>query len=126
MSEFHCPACGKIINVDDLPNELKDDILYDCPNSRLEKLALEGKGFSLEDFYLIDNKKIHDSVWLPKAYTDGEYVWFVGINEEYAKKWLYYIGAENEANIVWFDGVNRIYGNISASRLSRFLPNEGN
>lgn len=74
-------------------------------------------GVTLDEFTRIDPNKIHQMAGLPEAWTDGCYVLFHKKSEARRKKWLYYIGAENDATLEWFDGEFALYSNIGEGRI---------
>lgn len=76
-------------------------------------------------FHWIDPRQIHEFVSLSKrAFTDGYYLIFVNGDIKFAQKFLYYIGAENEATLKLFTSKIIIYSDISEGRLGRFIPDD--
>lgn len=109
----------------DIPDDLKAEIIR---LADAEKVMLLRLGIYPEDFVDADPKRIHDCVYLPKCKVniDEGIVWFSRqkVGNKDAEKWLYYIGAEDEADVLWMDGENLLYHNISESRLRRFEPDD--
>ena len=107
------------VELSDIPDEIKDEIIVEAD---AEKVMFIRLNIYADDFIDADPKAIHDSVYLPKCKVnpDEGMVWFQGVSEDSAKKWLYYIGAENEAKVCWMDGENLLYGEIHEGRLDMF------
>lgn len=101
-------------------HELTSDDVLDIVADATDEQVLEARcsHFDLEYFTLIDRKKVHAMADIPTAYTDGTYLLFKNQRAERRNRFLYYIGAENEAELVWHDGTYTIYENVEG-RISR-------
>lgn len=99
--------------------QLLDDI-FDTKQIEI----LRENGVKTWDLHLVSGNEISQYNYLKDAYTDGEFLIF---NTDYiaeCQKTIYYMGAENQAELdVKYKGVV-IYSNISSGRLERFLTDE--
>ena len=65
----------------------------------------------------IPGKSLHPHMIWNSAYTDGERLIFFNVSSKDRAKFLYYMGAENEADLVsLWEGI-AVYEGISTSRL---------
>lgn len=87
-------------------NEAQTEILYD-------ELDIDAGDLTLCDFSKMNTNG--------KAWTDGKYLIFSYGDIKSCDRPLYYIGAENEAELEFYSRANRlaVFGGISESRLER-------
>ena len=72
---------------------------------------------SISSLVEIPGKSLHPHMIWNSAYTDGELLIFFNVSSKDRAKFLYYMGAENEADLVsLWEGV-AVYEGVSASRL---------
>lgn len=87
--------------------------------------ALDEMG--LRSLYYLDEisgKKLHPFMIPYFAYTDGELLIFFNVSHENRNKFLYYMGAENEAELVSLWKGVAIYKGVSESRLTQYEEKE--
>lgn len=85
------------------------------------KELLDDLGIDLDEMLPAPGDKLHEFVLLPDATTDGYFLVFQGVSKEEREKYLYYMGAENEAELVLFAGDLAVYDGIDPDRLERFV-----
>lgn len=83
-----------MLNLKKLIMEKNDD--FDNNTMEVILTMLQINDDELNDIKEIDNKKIHESVYLPKAYMIEDFI--VGFTE--LNKLMYYVGAEDENELV--------------------------
>ncbi len=85
---------------------------------------LERVGINADSLKLIPGKSIHAYMISDIGWTDGEYLVFIDIPMSSQKKFLYYIGEENDAELVahWQDVT--VWGNVEG-RMERFAGLSG-
>ncbi len=83
--------------------------------------VLEEMDLYPEDFTNCNPQLIHEfAIRTRDAYSNGNILLFVDCGDEERKKFLYYIGAENEAEMTVLYKDIAVYENIDESRLERF------
>jgi hypothetical protein len=98
---------------DDYEEETASVIAASGPSEE-QKEVMEEVGMDTSDLKIIEGKNYNHH---GQAYTDGNYLAFVGMSSKACDKFLYYMGAENEAEIVALWKEVAIYEGISESRL---------
>jgi len=83
-----------MLNLKKLIMEKNDD--FDNNTMEVILTMLQINDDELNDIKEIDNKAIHESVYLPKAYMIEDFI--VGFTE--LNKLMYYVGAEDENELV--------------------------
>lgn len=103
-------SLGKI----DLKQELDEDV----------QETLDEMGIYLNDLHEISGKRLHDFMISHTAYTDGERLIFFDVRHDARAKFIYYMGAERDAELatLWKDVA--VYEGDFGSRLNRFIPDE--
>lgn len=116
--------------IDQLQQEMQDNPVVDA--------IAKGIGFTFGDMKVLDGEKIHNFVPLPSCLAvllsdlnedeSPEWTWeegyaliFVGVGRANAEKLLYYIGAENDAEMVVRYGELMVYSGISVDRIQHYL-----
>lgn len=86
-----------------------------------QKELLDEIGVDVDELRLIRGRSIHDMVYLCNAWTDNTYLVFNGSSTRERDKFIYYIGAENEAELVLLYAKLAVYENIDEDRLERYI-----
>lgn len=71
--------------------------------------SILGEWYDFDGIEKVDNKKIHDTVFFPEAYVDRDNNFLISFKARDPRtldRILYYIGAENEAEMVYFNREN--------------------
>lgn len=94
--------------------------------SEEQKAFLEHYGIhDVERLHKIPGEKLHSYMIYNDAYTDIDYLIFFddydGGDDQQQKKYLYYMGAENEAELLARHLDITIYHEIDSSRLMRYI-----
>jgi len=107
------------IEYEDIPSEVREEVIGRADPEDIMRICISQEAdFDKDNFYEVDVKRIHNIVSLPKVFADGEQLlWFKEIDQKSMDKFLYYIGAENDSEMVWHDGINTIY-KIDPKRMS--------
>lgn len=89
-----------------------------------EEVLAEAIGSDADDLYPVPGNKLHQSVSLCDAWTDGSYLIFVDESLKKSQKFLYYLGVEQDAALeAHFRGLT-IYSSEDdrmSGRLSEFV-----
>jgi len=85
---------------------------------------LDELGINANDLVLVSGKKLHSFMIYDSAYTDGERLVFFDVSHQNRNKFIYYMGAENDAELTTLYKDVAVYDGISESRLSRYLDQD--
>jgi hypothetical protein len=101
---------GKI----DLKQELSEEV----------QEALDEMGIYFNELHEVSGKKLHDFMISDTAYTDGDRLIFFDVSHKRRENFIYYMGAETEAelSILWKDIA--VYEGIGAGRLNRHVEDK--
>jgi len=100
----------------------REEVLCEASSEEIMRVRLSDK-IDIDWEALVDapGRLIHDMIWIDaKVDVENGILWFTRVSMKEAEKYLYYMGAENEAKLLWFDGDNIVFGEVSPCRLNRF------
>ena len=92
--------------------------------SEEEQEILDEMGIYFDELHEVSGKRLHDFMIGDTAYTDGDRLIFFDVLPKSREKFLYYMGAENEAELTihWKDVA--VYEGIGPGRLGRYVEDK--